>query len=196
MPRPLIMVVWESVSTSVSREVQVIAGKYALRQIFQIDLMADADARRNDPKRPERLHAPLQKLIAFPVALKLQLHVERQRIGRRAIATQPVAAQGRQVSFAPGEIHLHGMVNDQIHGHERLDERRVAAQAFERRAHGGQIAQQRHAGEILKQYPRNDEGNLRRPLSRRCPLRQAAYIVFGDAFSVAVAQDRFQHDAQ
>ena len=42
--------------------------------------MDDADARRHDLERVERLHPPLHELVALAVALELELHVEVERV--------------------------------------------------------------------------------------------------------------------
>ena len=90
-------------------------GEHALGEIFEIDLMDDADARRHDLEGLERLHAPLEKLVALAVALEFQFQIALQRVGRA------------------GEIHLHGVIHDQIHRHERLDDFRDSSPASRRR---------------------------------------------------------------
>src|SRR5262245_19613997 len=83
--------------------------KYALRQIFKIHLMHDPDPRRHDTKTIERLSSPLQESISLSVATKLHLHVS--LISR----------------LASGEIDLHRMIDNEIHGYKRLDQPRVLA---------------------------------------------------------------------
>ena len=51
------------------------------REIFEVHLMNDSDAGRDELERFERLLAPLQKLVAFAVALELHFQVELQRFG-------------------------------------------------------------------------------------------------------------------
>ena len=72
--------------------------------------MDDADAGRHDVEGLEGLHAPLEELVAFAVAGELDVQIERERFG------------------GAGEIDLHGMVDHQVHRHERLDDFRVFAQ--------------------------------------------------------------------
>ena len=139
--------------------------------------MHDADARRHDPESVEGLHPPLQKLIALPVALELDIHVELQRV--RTI----------------GEIDLHGVVDHQIDGDQRLDDARIFLEARRRRAHRRQIDQQWHAGEVLQQDPRDHEGDLFRPLGLRSPSGQRADIILCDFFSVDVPQHGLQDGA-
>ena len=111
--------------------INVARAQDALREIFQIHLMHDADAGRHDFECVERLHAPFQKLIALAVAREFQIQILRHRIR------------------AAGEVHLHGMVYDQIHRHERLDNLGILADLGHGGAHGRQVHQQRHAGKIL-----------------------------------------------
>ena len=56
--------------------------QHASREILKVHLMHDADARRHDLERVERLHAPLQKLITLAVARELQVEVLGHRIRR------------------------------------------------------------------------------------------------------------------
>src|ERR671919_365390 len=55
---------------------------YTLREVFKVDLMADAQTRRHDSKCVKCLPAPLQKLIARMVALEFHCHVAREGIAR------------------------------------------------------------------------------------------------------------------
>ncbi len=60
--------------------VDAVLPMHAARQILEVDLVHDADARRHDLEGVEGLHAPLHELVALAVALKFQLHVQIQRI--------------------------------------------------------------------------------------------------------------------
>ena len=73
--------------------------QYATRQIFQIHLMHDADAGRHYLERIKCLHTPFHEFVALIIALKLQFHVESQRIRTVVI------------------IHLHRMIHHQIYWH-------------------------------------------------------------------------------
>ena len=53
-------------------------GPHRLRQIFEIDLVADAGAGRHDAEIVERLLAPAQELVALAVALVFELDVLRE----------------------------------------------------------------------------------------------------------------------
>jgi hypothetical protein len=84
--------------------------EHALGEILEVDLVHDADAGRDDLEGVERLHAPLEELVALAVAREFEIEVLRER-GCRA-----------------GEIHLHGVVHHEVDGHERLDDLRVLAE--------------------------------------------------------------------
>ena len=84
-PMPLIMVVWLSVPTRCRgsrRRFRRSPGAlvHAARQIFEVDLVHDAKARRHHTKGVKGLHAPFHELVALAVALESELHVQVQRI--------------------------------------------------------------------------------------------------------------------
>ena len=145
MPRPLIIVVCESVPTSVSGYIHAVRAAVStpLREVFEVDLVDDADAGRHDLEGLEGLHAPLQELVALAVAQELDLEVRGEGVGRA------------------DDVDLHRVVHDEVHRHERLDQLRVPAEALHRGAHGGEVHEQRHAGEVLQHDAGDDEGNLR-----------------------------------
>ena len=139
--------------------------------------MDDADAGRHDLERIERLHAPLEKLVAFAVPLELHLQIFLHRDG------------------GAGKIHLHRVVHHQVHRHQRLDELRVFAQLLHRRAHRRQIHQERHTGEILQHDARDHERNFLRAGFGRLPICQRADCRLAHAFAVAIAEDGLEHEA-
>ena len=104
--------------------------------------MEDAGVRRHHLEIAESLLAPAQEEVALAVALKLQLGV--------------VAEAQRRCRI----LHLHGVVDDQLGGLQRVDAFGVAAQFDDGVAHGGQIDDGRHAGEVLHQHPGRHEGDL------------------------------------
>ena len=151
--------------------------QHALGEIFEIHLMHDADARRHDAESLERLLAPLEKLVALAVALEFQFEIQAQGLRRSE------------------EIHLHRVIHHEIHRHERLDDLRIFLQAGDGGAHRRQIDEQRHTGEVLQHDARDDEGNLLLRGRLRIPLGQRFDVLLGDLLSVAIAQHRFQDDA-
>jgi hypothetical protein len=123
------------------------------------------------------LLAPLEKFIALAVALEFHLHVQLQGLRRT------------------GEVDLHGMIDDEIDRHERLDDFRVPAEALDRAAHRSEIDDERHAGEVLQDNARNDERDLLVGRLLRIPICQRLDILAANLFSVAISKDRFEHDA-
>src|SRR5580693_5460027 len=87
------------------------------------------------------------------------------------------------------------MVDDQLGGGERIDEPRIAAHALDGFAHGGQIDDGGHAGEILQQNSRRYKRDL---FFRRswCPVREELNIIRMDKTSVFTAQKVFEKDAE
>ena len=83
--------------------------EHAFREIFEIHLVHDADARRNELESFERLLAPFQKLVALAVAFEFHVEIQSQRL------------RGTK------KVDLHGMIDDEIDRHERLNNFRIAA---------------------------------------------------------------------
>jgi hypothetical protein len=79
----------------------------ALGEVLEVDLVDDAGGGRHHGEVVEGLLAPLQELVALAVALELALGVE---------------LQGRRVAEG---VHLDGVVDDEVHRHERVDLLRV-----------------------------------------------------------------------
>ena len=52
----------------------------AAGQVLQVHLVHDAKARRHDAKGGEGLHAPFEKGVALTITLKLELHVQVERV--------------------------------------------------------------------------------------------------------------------
>jgi hypothetical protein len=94
---------------------------HAACEVFEIDLMHDADAGRNHLEGIERLHAPLHELIAFLVALELELHVQIEHILVAIV------------------VDLHRVIDHQIDRDQRLDHLWIAAHAAGHTAHRSEI---------------------------------------------------------
>jgi hypothetical protein len=94
-------------------------GPHALGQILEVDLMANAGARRHDTEIVEGAGTPAQKLIAFLVPEIFDLDVFGEGIG------------------GAKEIDLHGVVDDKIDGHQGIDFGGIATQRPHGVAHGG-----------------------------------------------------------
>ncbi len=103
------------------RVIQVALGQNTLGKVFQVDLMNDADARRNHLESIKGLHAPLEELVAFTVAAEFLVE----------IAVHGIAGSSM--------VHLNGVIHNQVNGHERFDHLGILTQAIDSRTHGGQI---------------------------------------------------------
>ena len=145
-----------------------------LRQVFEIDLVADAGAGRHHAEIVERLLRPLQELVALLVLLVLVLDVLLERAGEAEV------------------IDRHRMVDDEIDRHQRIDLLGIAAERLHGVAHGGEIDHRRDAGEVLHQHARRPERDLAiRGLGLE-PLRERLQVLLGDAAAVFVAQQILQ----
>jgi hypothetical protein len=181
-PTALIIVVCESVPTSVSGKAQPPAGRllltHAVEQMFEIDLMDNADTRRHDAEGVERLHSPFHELIALAVTFELAAHVLLQGLWRTVM------------------VDLYRMVDDQVDRHQRLDAPWIEPACLRHMPHRRQIAKQGHAGEILQHDTRDDQGNLLAARRPRPPLGKFEDVPLADPLSITVAQQRFENDAQ
>ena len=104
--------------------------------------MNNAHVGRNNLEIAECGLSPAQKGIALLIALEL----------KKCIGMKSVDA---------GEfIHLHGMVNHQFCGLQRIDQGRVAAHSGHGIAHGRQVNDRRHTCEILHEHARGSKRNF------------------------------------
>ncbi len=138
--------------------------KHTLGEIFEIDLMDDADARRHDFERVERLHAPFQKLVALAIALEFDFEIV--CIASAVPAKSTCTEWSTTRSTGTSGSMIFGFLPSRCH----------------RGAHGRQIHQQRHAGEILQHNARDDERNFLRARFVRLPIRQGADVAFSVTF--------------
>ncbi len=152
----------------------VLPGPDRLRQVFEIDLVADAGAGRHHAEIVERLLRPLQELVALLVLLVFVLDVLLERSRRSEM------------------IHRHRMVDDEVDRHQRIDLLRIAAEVLHRVAHGGEIDHRRDAGEVLHQHARRTERNFTIGGLGLQPLRERLQVLLGDAAPVFVAQQILQ----
>ncbi len=111
------------------------AGPDNLAEVFQVDLVADAGTRRHHAEVVEGLLAPAQELVAFTVALHLDLDVLLESL---------VAAEA---------VDHHRVVDHQVHRRQRVDLLRITAGPGHGIAHGREVDYCRDAGEVLHQHP-------------------------------------------
>src|SRR5450830_427141 len=150
---------------------------HAACQVFQVDLVDDAEAWRHDAEGVKCLHAPFHELVTLVVTREFQFHVQVQRF------LFAVVIDGDRV------------IDHQVDRHQWLDLLGVDTHFCSHVTHGGQVGQQWYAGEVLQHDARDYERDLVGALGGRAPVRQLLDVFFGDFFAVAVAQYRFQYDA-
>ena len=139
--------------------------------------MADADAGGHDLEGVEGLHAPFHELVALFVSLELELHVEVERVLGAVV------------------VDLHRVVDDEVDRHEGLDHLGVFAHLRGHAAHRGEVAEQRHAGEVLQHDARQHERDLLGAFRVRLPGGELAHVLLGDLLAVAIPEHRLEHDA-
>ena len=139
--------------------------------------MADACARRYHTEVLKRRAAPAQELITLAIALIFALH----------IALEAVLA---------AEIVDHDrVINHQVNRHLRIDRFSLAAKLLARIAHRSQINNRRNTGKVLHQHTRRTVSNLLGHLAAIIKPRLKRHnIVFGDRFSVFIAQHILQEN--
>src|SRR5258708_27652493 len=104
--------------------------------------MANAGVRRDDFEILERGLAPAEKGVALDVALKFELGVEAKGVGVAEF------------------VDLHGVVDDQLGGEERIDARGIGAHPLDGFAPGGEVDDGGDPGEILEEHARRPEGGF------------------------------------
>ncbi len=148
------------------------------RQVLEVDLVDDAGIRRHDGEVAEGALPPAQEGIALLVALELKSGVQVEGLRRAEL------------------IHLHRVVNDQLGGLQGVDLGRIAAQALDGVAHGGQIDHGGDAGEVLHEDAAGHEGDLVAGDALRRPGGQGAHHGGGDGVAVLAAEQVLRQNAQ
>ncbi len=93
--------------------------------------MHDAGHWGDNTEITERHLPPFEELIAFAITLEFDFSIARESIS------------------SGEEIHLDGMVNDQVHRHQRIDPLRVTTETCNRGSHRGKVYHCRDSCEIL-----------------------------------------------
>jgi hypothetical protein len=175
-PRPLTMVVWRvgadagvGVGLTPSTDREDDAG-----EVLDVDLVDDAGARGHDLEVVERRLAPAQELVALAVALVLDVDVELERVGRPKTSTCTEWSMTSSAG-ASGLILL-----------------RVAAEVGDGLAHGGEVDDAGHAGEVLHDHARRRELDLGVGLGVLVPAGERTDVLGGDVRAVLGAQEVLQ----
>ena len=173
-PRPLTIVVCESVPTSVSGNAtpsrsSTTRARYSRFTWWQMPVPGGTTLKSvNDSLAPAQ-----------------------ERDSARGCARTRARRCGRRRDARGEQVDLHGVVDHELGGDQRVDLRRVAAQVGDRVPHRGEVDDGGHAGEVLQQDARRRERDLVRRLGLRIPARDRL-----DVGLVAVAQDVLEQHAQ
>ena len=139
-------------------------------QVFDVDLVHDAHARRDDAEVVERALAPAQELVALTVALVFEVDVALEGVG------------------AAEHVQDDRVVDDHVGGGERVHLVRVAAEGGDGFTHRREVDDAGDAGEVLHDHARGRELDLDARLGRGIPVRDGADVVFGDVRTVFGAE--------
>ena len=156
----------------------LLVGKDDASEILEVDLVDDAGVGRHDREVVERALAPAQEGVALLVTLELALGVEAKGVAR---------AEG---------VDLHGVVDHELGGRQRVDLGGVAAHLGHRVAHCRQVDHGGHAGEVLHQHARGRERDLLARLRPRVPAGQRLDVRGGDRATALGAQQILEQHLQ
>ena len=162
----------------------VLGGEDEARQVLEVDLVADPHAGWHRTEVAEGALGPADELVALHVA---------------PVLNGDVGVVGGRVARTLGD---HGVVDHELDRDERVHLGGVAAQAGERVAHGGEVHDGGHAGEVLHEHPLRGEGDLVRGIARPltvalgvgAPVRHGDDVVGRDVRPVLVPQEVLQQD--
>ncbi len=140
-------------------ECHPVAHAHDLPEMLQVHLVADPGARRNDAEPVERLLSPSEERVPLTVAPVLPFDVGLVRVRR------------------PEEVDLDRVIDDQVHGHERVDRGRIPAGSGDGAPHRREVDDRRHTGEVLHQDATRHERHVRRRLGPSC---ERAHVVVRD----------------
>jgi hypothetical protein len=148
------------------------------REVLEVHLVDDAGARGYDAEVGERLLAPAQELVALEIALELALDVELEGVGQ-----------------AVG-IDLDRVVDDEVDGLKRVDALWVAAERLQGFAHGCEVDDYGHAGEVLEEDPGRSEADLAVHARIWLPIGERFDVLDGYAATVLIAEEVLEQDTE
>ena len=142
-------------------------------QVFNVYLVHNAGAGRYYFKVLERGLTPAQELVALAVALILILNVALSCI------------------CAASNIDYYGVVNHHLGRRQRVDLLRVSPELGNCLAHGCEVYDAGHAGEVLHDHPCWRELNLLAGFGIWVPVSECLNVLAGDVCPVLGAQQVF-----
>jgi hypothetical protein len=138
----------------------------------------DAGSRRHDLEVVERGLTPTKELVALSVAFVFDLDVALESVLRAE------------------EVGDDGVVDDHLGRRQRVDSVRVAAQRGDGLAHGGEVDDARHSGEVLHDDTRGRELDLGVGLGRGIPRSKCLDLRLGDVRAILGAEEVLQQHLQ
>src|SRR5579864_1111525 len=94
-------------------------------EVFEVDLVDNAGVGRNDGEIAEAGLPPAEEGVAFLVALKFEERIHLEGVGGAEL------------------VDLHGVIDDEFDGLERVDQAGITTELFHGIAHGGKIDEDR-----------------------------------------------------
>ena len=149
-------------------------GPHGAAQVFEVDLVADARARRHHAEVVEGALAPAQEGITFAVTLHFDVDVLLKGVGVAEL------------------VDHYRVVDHQVHRRQRVDALRVATGLGHGGAHGRQVDHGGHAGKVLHQHPGGAVLDLAVGLALFEPGGDRLEVGAGDGLVVFPAQQVFQ----
>ncbi len=146
--------------------------------MLEVHLMTDAHAGRDGGEVLKGALAPLEEGVTLAVALVFEQGVD----GESALGA----------CF----VDLHRVVDDQLGGDERVDARRVAAELDDGIAHGAEIDDGGHAGEVLHEHAGGHVGDFAAGLGLGVPVGQQGDVFGGDVDAIFAAQKIFEQNLE
>ena len=147
-------------------------------EVFEIDLVADAHAGRDGAEIAKRGLSPLEKCVAFAVALKFE-----EGVGI-------VGTSGAEF------VDLDGVVDDQLGGNQRVHTLRVASEGLDGIAHGAEIDDGRNAGEVLHEDAGGHVGDFAAGLGFCVPPGEEFDVGSRDVDAIFAAQQVLEQDLE
>jgi hypothetical protein len=109
-------------------------------------------------------------------ALKLEMGVERHRVARSE------------------RVDLNRVIDDELHWLQRVDPLRIATELFHRVAHGRQVDDRGHPGEVLQQHTSGRERDLARGLSFRVDRGECLDVLAANGHTIFGAEQVFEEN--
>ena len=146
------------------------------REVLDVHLVNDSRSRGNHLEVVERCLAPTEELIALAIALVFNINVALKRIGLTK------------------QIRNHRVVDNELCRRQGVDLRGVSSEIDDGFAHGSQVHNARHAGEILKNNSGRGELDFSRRLGLLVPPTERFNLLASDVGTVLGAQEVFEEN--